>query len=163
MHSAEATPSGKHRSCNAFIARRGPEASRPEVQRLFKLASVCCTASALKLEKTLRSSAPIQKKSHLEHQEILEEGGEVDYSTFRSLQSKDPATYYGHHEAEFGMSWCAGFSGPVVAPRNMWFVHFLLGSVACDLCFVGLMKCRISCQDVGFIGCFPEQGLHSDA
>eukprot|EP00899_Mesostigma_viride_P019637 jgi/Mesvir1/27675/Mv07395-RA.1 len=22
----------------------------------------------------------------------------------------DPATYYGHHEAEFGMSWCAGFS-----------------------------------------------------
>ncbi|KAA8491999.1 Protein-ribulosamine 3-kinase, chloroplastic [Porphyridium purpureum] len=23
----------------------------------------------------------------------------------------DPATYYGHHEAEFGMSWCAGF-GP---------------------------------------------------
>jgi len=23
----------------------------------------------------------------------------------------DPATYYGHHEAEFGMSWCASF-GP---------------------------------------------------
>lgn len=23
----------------------------------------------------------------------------------------DPATYYGHHEAEFGMSWCAGFTG----------------------------------------------------
>jgi protein-ribulosamine 3-kinase len=23
----------------------------------------------------------------------------------------DPATYYGHHEAEFGMSWCAGFGG----------------------------------------------------
>ncbi|CAK9018427.1 Protein-ribulosamine 3-kinase [Durusdinium trenchii] len=23
----------------------------------------------------------------------------------------DPATYYGHHEAEFGMSWCAGFNG----------------------------------------------------
>lgn len=23
----------------------------------------------------------------------------------------DPATYYGHSEAEFGMSWCAGFSG----------------------------------------------------
>jgi len=23
----------------------------------------------------------------------------------------DPATYYGHHEAEFGMAWCAGFSG----------------------------------------------------
>jgi protein-ribulosamine 3-kinase len=22
----------------------------------------------------------------------------------------DPATYYGHSEAEFGMSWCAGFS-----------------------------------------------------
>jgi protein-ribulosamine 3-kinase len=22
----------------------------------------------------------------------------------------DPATYYGHHEADFGMSWCAGFS-----------------------------------------------------
>lgn len=22
----------------------------------------------------------------------------------------DPATYYGHHEAEFGMSWCAGFT-----------------------------------------------------
>lgn len=22
----------------------------------------------------------------------------------------DPATYYGHAEAEFGMSWCAGFS-----------------------------------------------------
>jgi len=22
----------------------------------------------------------------------------------------DPAVYYGHHEAEFGMSWCAGFS-----------------------------------------------------
>lgn len=22
----------------------------------------------------------------------------------------DPATYYGHHEAEFGMAWCAGFS-----------------------------------------------------
>lgn len=22
----------------------------------------------------------------------------------------DPACYYGHHEAEFGMSWCAGFS-----------------------------------------------------
>ena len=22
----------------------------------------------------------------------------------------DPATYYGHNEAEFGMSWCAGFS-----------------------------------------------------
>mmetsp|Transcript_992 Transcript_992/g.2829 ORF Transcript_992/g.2829 Transcript_992/m.2829 type:complete len:485 (+) Transcript_992:39-1493(+) len=26
----------------------------------------------------------------------------------------DPATYYGHHEAEFGMSWCAGFS------RSFW-------------------------------------------
>lgn len=23
----------------------------------------------------------------------------------------DPATYYGHHEAEWGMSWCAGFGG----------------------------------------------------
>lgn len=23
----------------------------------------------------------------------------------------DPAVYYGHHEAEFGMSWCAGLSG----------------------------------------------------
>ncbi|EIE23853.1 Ketosamine-3-kinase [Coccomyxa subellipsoidea C-169] len=23
----------------------------------------------------------------------------------------DPATYYGHHEAEFGMQWCAGFTG----------------------------------------------------
>eukprot|EP00420_Gonyaulax_spinifera_P003688 CAMPEP_0197935898 /NCGR_PEP_ID=MMETSP1439-20131203/114079_1 /TAXON_ID=66791 /ORGANISM="Gonyaulax spinifera, Strain CCMP409" /LENGTH=97 /DNA_ID=CAMNT_0043558853 /DNA_START=1 /DNA_END=290 /DNA_ORIENTATION=- len=23
----------------------------------------------------------------------------------------DPAVYYGHHEAEWGMSWCAGFSG----------------------------------------------------
>ncbi|GAB4824243.1 hypothetical protein N2152v2_011289 [Parachlorella kessleri] len=23
----------------------------------------------------------------------------------------DPATYYGHHEAEFGMSWCASFGG----------------------------------------------------
>lgn len=23
----------------------------------------------------------------------------------------DPASYWGHHEAEFGMSWCAGFSG----------------------------------------------------
>ena len=23
----------------------------------------------------------------------------------------DPATFYGHHEAEFGMSWCAKFSG----------------------------------------------------
>ncbi|EFJ43176.1 hypothetical protein VOLCADRAFT_66217, partial [Volvox carteri f. nagariensis] len=23
----------------------------------------------------------------------------------------DPATYYGHHEAEFGMSWCAGEGG----------------------------------------------------
>jgi fructosamine-3-kinase len=23
----------------------------------------------------------------------------------------DPAVYYGHHEAEFGMSWCAGFNG----------------------------------------------------
>jgi len=22
----------------------------------------------------------------------------------------DPAVYYGHNEAEFGMSWCAGFS-----------------------------------------------------
>lgn len=22
----------------------------------------------------------------------------------------DPACYYGHHEAEWGMSWCAGFS-----------------------------------------------------
>ena len=22
----------------------------------------------------------------------------------------DPAAYYGHHEAEFGMSWCASFS-----------------------------------------------------
>lgn len=22
----------------------------------------------------------------------------------------DPATYYGHHEAEFGMSWCGGFN-----------------------------------------------------
>ena len=22
----------------------------------------------------------------------------------------DPAVYYGHHEADFGMSWCAGFS-----------------------------------------------------
>ena len=21
----------------------------------------------------------------------------------------DPASYYGHHEAEFGISWCAGF------------------------------------------------------
>ncbi|CAE7437209.1 unnamed protein product [Symbiodinium natans] len=26
----------------------------------------------------------------------------------------DPATYYGHHEAEFGMSWCAGFN------RDFW-------------------------------------------
>lgn len=26
----------------------------------------------------------------------------------------DPATYYGHHEAEFGMSWCAGFT------RDFW-------------------------------------------
>mmetsp|Transcript_11497 Transcript_11497/g.39983 ORF Transcript_11497/g.39983 Transcript_11497/m.39983 type:complete len:239 (-) Transcript_11497:200-916(-) len=24
----------------------------------------------------------------------------------------DPATYYGHHEAEFGMSWCASFGRP---------------------------------------------------
>ncbi|CAL5227300.1 g10235 [Coccomyxa viridis] len=24
----------------------------------------------------------------------------------------DPACYYGHHEADFGMQWCAGFSGP---------------------------------------------------
>ncbi|KAL3829622.1 hypothetical protein ACJIZ3_018424 [Penstemon smallii] len=24
----------------------------------------------------------------------------------------DPACYYGHNEAEFGMSWCAGFGGP---------------------------------------------------
>ena len=23
----------------------------------------------------------------------------------------DPASYYGHHEAEFGMQWCAGFGG----------------------------------------------------
>lgn len=23
----------------------------------------------------------------------------------------DPACYYGHNEAEFGMSWCAGFGG----------------------------------------------------
>lgn len=23
---------------------------------------------------------------------------------------KDPARYYSHHEAEFGMSWCAGFT-----------------------------------------------------
>lgn len=23
----------------------------------------------------------------------------------------DPAVYYGHHEAEWGMSWCAGFNG----------------------------------------------------
>ncbi|KAK9812179.1 hypothetical protein WJX73_002325 [Symbiochloris irregularis] len=23
----------------------------------------------------------------------------------------DPATYYGHHEAEWGMSWCGGFNG----------------------------------------------------
>jgi protein-ribulosamine 3-kinase len=23
----------------------------------------------------------------------------------------DPAVYYGHHEADFGMSWCAGFNG----------------------------------------------------
>lgn len=23
----------------------------------------------------------------------------------------DPATYYGHHEAEWGMAWCAGFNG----------------------------------------------------
>jgi protein-ribulosamine 3-kinase len=26
----------------------------------------------------------------------------------------DPACYYGHHEAEFGMSWCAGFT------KNFW-------------------------------------------
>lgn len=24
----------------------------------------------------------------------------------------DPACYYGHHEAEFGMAWCAGFTEP---------------------------------------------------
>ncbi len=30
----------------------------------------------------------------------------------------DPATYYGHHEAEFGMSWCAGFSA------SFWTAYF---------------------------------------
>jgi fructosamine-3-kinase len=36
-----------------------------------------------------------------------------DYScaSIRSVRHvADPACYYGHHEAEFGMSWCAGFS-----------------------------------------------------
>jgi fructosamine-3-kinase len=30
--------------------------------------------------------------------------------------AKDPATYYGHHEAEFGMSWCAGFTRASALP-----------------------------------------------
>lgn len=30
----------------------------------------------------------------------------------------DPATYYGHSEAEFGMSWCAGFD------RSFWDGYF---------------------------------------
>ena len=29
----------------------------------------------------------------------------------RGVTIFDPATYYGHHEAEFGMSWCASFNG----------------------------------------------------
>jgi len=32
----------------------------------------------------------------------------------------DPATYYGHHEAEFGMSWCAGFG------RQFWDAYFAI-------------------------------------
>ncbi|KAK9094781.1 hypothetical protein Scep_026250 [Stephania cephalantha] len=37
----------------------------------------------------------------------------------------DPACYYGHNEAEFGMSWCAGFGGSFYnsyfESKNMWF------------------------------------------
>ena len=33
----------------------------------------------------------------------------------------DPATYYGHSEAEFGMSWCAGFSDSFY--RGYWEVN----------------------------------------
>jgi len=31
----------------------------------------------------------------------------------------DPATYYGHHEAEFGMSWCGSTSNPSTASRKI--------------------------------------------
>ena len=36
---------------------------------------------------------------------VVAEGGEGQRPTIY-----DPAVYYGHHEAEFGMSWCASFS-----------------------------------------------------
>ena len=32
----------------------------------------------------------------------------------------DPAVYYGHHEAEFGMSWCAGMISPPFLERPCW-------------------------------------------
>eukprot|EP00959_Pyramimonas_sp_CCMP1952_P386303 8096057-Pyramimonas_sp.AAC.1 len=33
-------------------------------------------------------------------------------STYRRLRIFDPACYYGHHEAEWGMSWCARYAAP---------------------------------------------------
>ncbi|KAM4094548.1 hypothetical protein ACB094_06G203700 [Castanea mollissima] len=42
----------------------------------------------------------------------------------------DPACYYGHNEAEFGMSWCAGFGG---AFYNAYFEHS---------CFLGTKRRR---------------------
>lgn len=43
----------------------------------------------------------------------------------------DPACYYGHHEAEFGMSWCAGFTSAfwngyrelIAKVRKLWTIH----------------------------------------
>jgi hypothetical protein len=39
--------------------------------------------------------------------------------------AKDPATYYGHHEAEFGMSWCAGFTRASALPALCLHCHIL--------------------------------------
>eukprot|EP00898_Chlorokybus_atmophyticus_P000128 jgi/Chlat1/1115/Chrsp110S00059 len=36
--------------------------------------------------------------------------GNISYDSSANPVILDPATYYGHSEAEFGMSWCAGFS-----------------------------------------------------
>ncbi|KAH6789506.1 Protein kinase superfamily protein [Perilla frutescens var. frutescens] len=37
--------------------------------------------------------------------------GNISYDKNGEPLILDPACYYGHNEAEFGMSWCAGFSG----------------------------------------------------
>lgn len=58
----------------------------------------------------------------------------------------DPATYYGHSEAEFGMSWCAGFSGEVQKCDVVW-GRFLFNS-SCE--------CRLSVRAGAFWNAYHE-------